>query len=116
MRARADGRGFNRSRARTVLQAQWPILLVGLTFAAAFVLAAANFWRRGSLLIGIGVGLAAVLRLVLPDERAGLLAVRSKGSAKRNRSLLRRRSLRLRHPFLNPRRLWQRRSRRPLSP
>jgi len=80
MRARADGRGFNRSRARTVLQAQWPILLVGLTFAAAFVLAAANFWRRGSLLIGIGVGLAAVLRLVLPDERAGLLAVRSKGT------------------------------------
>jgi len=62
-----------------VLQAQWPILLVGLIFAAAFVLAGANFWRRGALLIGVGVGLAAVLRLVLPDERAGLLVVRSKG-------------------------------------
>jgi Protein of unknown function (DUF3017) len=66
--------------ARSVLRAQWPILLVGLIFAAAFVLVGANFWRRGSLLIGIGVGVAAVLRLLLPEERAGLLVVRSKGS------------------------------------
>ncbi|OBI11243.1 hypothetical protein A5712_09695 [Mycobacterium sp. E2327] len=64
---------------RAVLRAQWPILLVELIFAAAFVLAAANFWRRGALLIGIGVGVAAVLRLVLSDERAGLLVVRSRG-------------------------------------
>ncbi|BBX65510.1 hypothetical protein MSAS_46840 [Mycobacterium saskatchewanense] len=66
--------------ARSVLQAQWPILLVGLIFATAFILAGANFWRRGSLLIGIGVGVAAVLRLVLSEDRAGLLAVRSKGT------------------------------------
>jgi hypothetical protein len=65
--------------ARTVLRAQWPIVSVGLIFATAFVLAGANFWRRGSLLIGIGVGVAAVLRMVLPEERAGLLAVRGKG-------------------------------------
>ncbi|BBZ73734.1 DUF3017 domain-containing protein [Mycobacterium paraseoulense] len=65
--------------ARSVVRAQWPILLVGLTFATALVLVGANFWRRGSLLIGIGVGLAAALRLVLPDERSGLLVVRSKG-------------------------------------
>jgi Protein of unknown function (DUF3017) len=65
--------------ARTAAKAQWPIMLVGLIFAAAFVLVGANFWRRGSLLIGIGVGVAAALRLVLSDERAGLLAVRSKG-------------------------------------
>jgi Protein of unknown function (DUF3017) len=63
---------------RAVMQAQWPILLVGLIFAAAFALVAANFWRRGALLIGVGVGVAAMLRLVLPDERAGLLVVRSK--------------------------------------
>ncbi|WP_444511665.1 DUF3017 domain-containing protein, partial [Pseudomonas aeruginosa] len=48
-------------------------------FAVGFVLAGANFWRRGALLIGIGVGVAAVLRLVLSEERAGLLVVRSKG-------------------------------------
>jgi len=61
------------------LRAQWPILLVELIFVAAFVLAAANFWRRGALLIGIGVGVASLLRLVLSDERAGLLVVRGKG-------------------------------------
>jgi Protein of unknown function (DUF3017) len=66
--------------ARSVLRAQWPILLVGLIFAAAFVLVGANFWRRGSLLIGIGVGVASVLRLLLSEERAGLLVVRSKGT------------------------------------
>jgi hypothetical protein len=80
MSARDGARGLDRGPARKVLQAQWPILLVGLIFATAFVLAGANFWRRGSLLIGIGVGVAAVLRLVLPDERAGLLVVRSKGT------------------------------------
>lgn len=65
--------------ARSVLRAQWPILLVGLIFLTALVLVGANFWRRGSLLIGIGVGVAAILRLVLPVERAGLLVVRGKG-------------------------------------
>ncbi|HKI40394.1 MAG: DUF3017 domain-containing protein [Mycobacterium sp.] len=65
---------------RSVLRAQWPILLVGLTFAAAFMLVAANFWRRGSLLIGIGVGVAAILRLLLSEDRAGLLVVRGKGT------------------------------------
>jgi hypothetical protein len=62
------------------MRAQWPILLVGLIFLVAFVLAGANFWRRGALLIGIGVGVAAALRLALPDERAGLLVVRSRGT------------------------------------
>ena len=66
--------------ARSVLRSQWPILSVVLIFAAAFVLVGANFWRRGSLLIGIGVGVASVLRLLLSEERAGLLVVRSKGT------------------------------------
>jgi hypothetical protein len=74
-----SARAIRQEFARAVLRAQWPILLVGLIFATAFVLAGANFWRRGSLLIGIGVGVAAILRLVLSEERAGLLAVRSKG-------------------------------------
>ena len=64
---------------RAILRAQWPILVVELTFAAAFVLAVANFWRRGSLLIGVGVAVAAALRLVLSEDRAGLLVVRGKG-------------------------------------
>ena len=69
-----------RSVLRGLVRAQWPILSVGLIFAAALVLVGANFWRRGSLLIGIGVGVAAALRLLLSEERAGLLVVRSKGT------------------------------------
>jgi uncharacterized membrane protein len=61
------------------MAAQWPILLVGLIFLVAIGLAAANFWRRGALLIGVGVGVAAGLRLVLSYERAGLLVVRNRG-------------------------------------
>lgn len=63
---------------RTRLQTQWPIVTVGLIFVAAFILVAAGYWRRGALLLGIAVGVAAVLRLALPDDRAGLLAVRTK--------------------------------------
>jgi Protein of unknown function (DUF3017) len=64
--------------ARKVVTGQWPILLVMVIFLAAFGLVIAGYWRRGALVIGIGVGVAAVLRLVLTDERAGLLVVRSK--------------------------------------
>jgi hypothetical protein len=64
---------------RQLFRAQWPIITVVLIFVAAFTLAGANFWRRGALLIGIGVGVAAVLRLTLTEDRAGLLVVRSKG-------------------------------------
>jgi Protein of unknown function (DUF3017) len=64
--------------ARRVVTGQWPILLVMVIFLAAFGLVIAGYWRRGALVIGIGVGVAAVLRLALTDERAGLLAVRSK--------------------------------------
>ena len=54
------------------------MIAVVLILVVAFSLAAANFWRRGALLIGIAVGLAAVLRLSLTEDRAGLLVVRSR--------------------------------------
>ena len=38
-----------------------------------------GYWRRGALVLGIGVAVAAALRLALTDDRAGLLVVRSKG-------------------------------------
>ncbi|BBX27116.1 DUF3017 domain-containing protein [Mycolicibacterium alvei] len=63
---------------RKVFAGQWPILVVGLFFIAAFALVAAGYWRRGALVIGMGVGAAAALRLALTDERAGLLVVRSR--------------------------------------
>lgn len=64
---------------RRVIAAQWPIMVVGLIFVVAFVLAGANFWRRGALLIGIGAGVAAALRLVLSPEKAGMLVLRDRG-------------------------------------
>jgi hypothetical protein len=78
MSARAKSRQHRnfQDTARRVVRAQWPILLVLAIFVAAFGLVVADFWRRGSLLIGISVGVAAALRLVLSDKRAGLLVVR----------------------------------------
>ena len=64
--------------ARKVFAGQWPILLVGAIIVAAFGLVIAGYWRRGALVLAIGVGVAAALRLTLSDSRAGLLAVRSK--------------------------------------
>lgn len=64
--------------ARKVFAGQWPILVVGLFFVAAFVLVVAGYWRRGALVMAIGVGVAAVMRLALSEDRAGLLVVRSR--------------------------------------
>jgi hypothetical protein len=69
-----------RDTVRRGVTAQWPILLVFVIFIAAFGLVIADYWRRGSLLIGIGVGVAATLRLVLSDDRAGLLVVRGRAT------------------------------------
>lgn len=64
--------------ARKVFAGQWPILLVGLFVVGAFGLVAFGYWRRGAAVMAIGVGVAAALRLTLPDDRVGLLAVRSR--------------------------------------
>ena len=45
---------------------------------AAFGLVVAGYWRRGGLVLAIGVGVAAAFRLALPEDRVGLLAVRSR--------------------------------------
>lgn len=67
-----------REFARKVFAGQWPILVVGLIFVAAFGLVIAGYWRRGALVMAIGVGVAAVMRLALSEDRAGLLVVRSR--------------------------------------
>ena len=67
-----------REFARKVFAGQWPILTVGLFFVAAFVLVVAGYWRRGALVLAIGVGVAAAMRLALSEDRVGLLVVRSR--------------------------------------
>lgn len=64
--------------ARKVFAGQWPILTVGLLFVVAFVLVVAGYWRRGALVLAIGVGVAAAMRLALSEDRAGLLVIRSR--------------------------------------
>nr|WP_218620744.1 DUF3017 domain-containing protein [Mycolicibacterium hippocampi] len=53
-------------------------MVVSLILVAAFVLVAMGYWRRGAAVMAVGVGVAAGLRLTLSDERAGLLAVRTR--------------------------------------
>ncbi len=55
-----------------------PMLLVVAVLVVAVVFVAQERWRRGSLFIGGAALLASVLRLFLPQVRAGLLAVRSR--------------------------------------
>lgn len=55
------------------------MLLVGAVLVVAVVFLAWDRWRRGTFFFGGATLLAAALRLMLPTDRAGLLAVRSKG-------------------------------------
>lgn len=51
------------------------LVCVGLLVAGLAVVAAGP-WREGVTLMGLGFTLALVMRLVLPDQRAGMLRVR----------------------------------------
>lgn len=57
---------------------QWPLVLVLLSLAGSLAITATGHWRRGAFAVGCTVLLAGVLRGVLPDRRAGLLAVRGR--------------------------------------
>lgn len=55
-----------------------PLISVLAVASAGFTLVRFSFWRKGLVVIGLAVGLGALLRLVLPERRAGLLAVRGR--------------------------------------
>ncbi len=57
---------------------QWPIAVVLAGVAAALVTVALDHFRAGSLMLAASLVLAFILRLVLPSDRVGMLAVRSK--------------------------------------
>ena len=57
---------------------EWPISLVLLGIALSMIFVANDHFRRGSLVLAVSVVLAAFLRLFLPENQAGMLAVRSK--------------------------------------
>lgn len=57
---------------------QWPIAVVLAGVSVALLVVGLGRFRLGSLILAGSVLLAFVLRLVLPADRVGLLAVRSK--------------------------------------
>ena len=62
-------------KAPTELPLLVVVLVVGAGVVGAGVLDA---WRPGSTVVGLGLLLAAGLRLGLPEQRAGMLVVRSR--------------------------------------
>jgi len=57
---------------------QWPLLVVIVCIGIGVYLIIELHWKRGAMMIGGACGLAGLLRLVLPEEMAGLLVVRSR--------------------------------------
>ncbi|HKN56468.1 MAG TPA: DUF3017 domain-containing protein [Amycolatopsis sp.] len=64
-------------RGRSLTQ-HLPFALVLLVVAVAALRVAQYHWREGAGLIGGALLLAGLLRAVLPNEKAGLLAIRGK--------------------------------------
>jgi hypothetical protein len=58
--------------------AEWPIAIVLAGVAVAMVMVAMDNFRRGSIVLSASVILATFLRLLLPEEDAGMLVVRSR--------------------------------------
>jgi len=53
------------------------VSVVWVIAAAGFIRVLAEHWREGTGLIGGALLVAAVFRVLLPEDRAGLLAIRS---------------------------------------
>jgi hypothetical protein len=57
---------------------QLPLLAVLVMVGVGLLLVAFDHWRRGLVVIGLSLIIAALLRLLLPVRRVGFLAVRSR--------------------------------------
>ncbi|WP_084529839.1 DUF3017 domain-containing protein [Nocardia crassostreae] len=67
------------SRAGAFVRDNLPIILIALVMIVAVVFLAWDRWRRGTYIFGGATLLAAAFRMLLPTEKVGVLAVRSKG-------------------------------------
>ncbi len=57
---------------------QWPLALVLLGLVTGLVVLSFYDFRAGSIILGVAIIFGAALRMVLPRDRAGLLAIRSR--------------------------------------
>jgi hypothetical protein len=60
------------------LRREWPLATSLAVVVAGLVVVAGGHFRRGTVVLSFGVTLALFLRILLPSDRAGQLAVRSK--------------------------------------
>jgi hypothetical protein len=63
---------------RSRLPLHLPIGMVALIVALGMLRVLTQHWRQGAMLIGGALLVAALFRAVVPDDRIGLLAVRSR--------------------------------------
>lgn len=63
---------------RSRLSVHVPFALVGAIGLIGFLLVAMQHWRRGTVVLGLALLLAAVFRALVPQERTGLLNIRSR--------------------------------------
>ncbi|MBB4962997.1 DUF3017 domain-containing protein [Saccharothrix violaceirubra] len=64
---------------RTAASRHLPFGLVLAVVVLGLVRIGQYYWREGVVLIGLALLIAAVLRLLVSDEQAGLIAVRGRG-------------------------------------
>ena len=57
---------------------QWPLFVVLVGVAVGLAMVALDHWRRGLVVVGLALVVAALFRLLLPLPRLGFLAVRSR--------------------------------------
>jgi hypothetical protein len=63
---------------RSRLPVHAPLTMVMLIAAVGMVRVLTQHWREGAVLLGGALIVAALLRMLLPTERVGMLAVRSR--------------------------------------
>ena len=60
------------------LRREWPLATSLAVVLAGLLVVASGHFRRGTVVLSFGITLALFLRILLPSDRAGMLAVRSK--------------------------------------
>ncbi len=63
---------------RSRIPSALPAVLVATVAVVGMLLVVTQHWRRGAVLLGAALLVAAVLRMVIPPDRVGLLAIRSR--------------------------------------
>ncbi len=63
---------------RSRIPSALPAALVAAVALAGMALVLTQHWRKGAVLLGAALLVAALLRMLLPLDRAGLLAIRSR--------------------------------------